>query len=400
MLTLIATNDFHSSVLSGLGSLASLLQWRSEGAIVLDAGDFFAGSSFYEYAGGGPASKLLEGLFDAIVPGNHDLADLQHLKGSERFPVVVCTNLSPSVSLSCQWAKSFLIEHHNLAVGIVGFIGEQAFFAIPPDERKGFEFTPPIFSLLAEECALLKRSGANVIVGISHSGFELDINLQKQYGLFDVLFSAHCHSPNYVWTDERSHCHVVKAPEYGQGLARVHLNLSDVPEVYVDWLMPDAKARSRCMLEWPWMQETLSEYETWRQELMGRIKGGFSIGRDDLMCQIAETVSTAMGGRVVILNRGAIRHGLPVVVNRSAFTDALPFDSDFVDCYLSYTFNEIVAVLQKLGEDVVVRGKNPATNSIITTRYLAQRLQLPFRNLAQPLTLRTAARSLMMEVSK
>ncbi|MER5665941.1 metallophosphoesterase [Streptomyces mirabilis] len=100
---LVVTNDFHSAVPEGRGLLAALRQRRADGALVVDAGDFFGGNAFHEFSQGHIEQGLLTELYDALVPGNHDFADLMRLESPETFPPVVCANVRPPQAFTGRW---------------------------------------------------------------------------------------------------------------------------------------------------------------------------------------------------------------------------------------------------------------------------------------------------------
>lgn len=395
MITIVGTNDFHSALSPGLGTLAALLRWKAAGAILLDAGDFFAGSSFHEFAGGRPAASVLSSLFDAIVPGNHDLADLTRNPPFDEMPIVVCSNLNPPSSFPSTWVSSLLLRRGDVGVGVVGFIGEQSFFAVPPTEREGFAFTPPSFESLADRCNLLRTNGADVVVGISHTGFQSDVRLQQEHALFDVLLSSHCHSKDYVWADEHGRRLVIKAPECGQGLSRIRLDRLGPREACVEWPLPDTDAQTQCFSMWPWLKQCLSDFDVWQQELIGHLDGDHPVTRMELTIRIADAALLETDADVVILNVGAVRHGLPATVCRGDLADALPFDSDFVRGSLPAPVDDLVNRSRDLGEDVIVRPVKKDSASFATTRYVAHRLGLPYMEITPPLTLRTISSKLL-----
>lgn len=145
------------------------------------------------------------------------------LRDPQRFPPVVCCNLSPPSGFGGRWETGLLFPVRGLRVGVVGFIGAQAYEAIPPEERAGFAFQEVSAELLSVERDRLLPEGADAVIGVSHSGFGHDVALQES-GLspFDLIVAAHCHREQYHWTSGTRH--VVKAPELGAGLLRLDLD--------------------------------------------------------------------------------------------------------------------------------------------------------------------------------
>jgi 2',3'-cyclic-nucleotide 2'-phosphodiesterase (5'-nucleotidase family) len=257
--TLIATNDFHSAVPTGRSMLAAVDRWRQRGALVVDAGDFFGGNAFHEFSEGRVEEQLLSRLYDALVPGNHDLADLMRLVDPHRFPPVVCANLAPPSGFTGRWETGLLLPSSELTVGIVGYIGSQAFHAVPSAERAGYTFVEPTASLLKAERDRLRTAGADIVVGVSHSGFQSDVDSQKDGCSFEIVVAGHCHSELYHWASPLAGRHVVKAPENGAGLLRIDLAEDGGHAFSIDCFTPEGTDPLRA----DGLSDTVGAFEAW-----------------------------------------------------------------------------------------------------------------------------------------
>ncbi|UUU31976.1 metallophosphoesterase [Streptomyces sp. CA-210063] len=382
--TLVVTTDFHSAVPGGRATLAAVRQWRARGALVVDAGDFFGGNAFHEFSAGRVEERLLAELYDALVPGNHDLTDLMRLADPGRFPPVVCANLRPPDGFAGRWASSLLLPEREPRVGIVGYLGQQAFETIPPAERAGFQFVPPTADLIATERDRLLSEGADVVIGVSHTGFAHDVTDQEHGWPLKLVVAGHCHSPSYHWASAGRH--VVKAPEVGAGLLRIALDRTDGHIFRIETFTPSANVPPRP----DGLEEALTEYAAWGSEQVGTLPARLDT-REDVAQLLTERARTAAGADAFVLNLGSLRAGLPQTVTRQSLMDCVPFDADLVLVDSTHPVETVLAAARQLGEEPVASTQAASGTSacaIATTSYLAERLGLAARPAIPPRTLR------------
>ncbi|MFM9760788.1 metallophosphoesterase [Streptomyces scabiei] len=379
--TLVVTTDFHSAVPGGRAMLAAVRQWRARGALVVDAGDFFGGNAFHEFSGGRVEERLLAELYDALVPGNHDLADLMRLADPGRFPPVVCANLRPPDGFGGRWVSSLLLPEREPRVGIVGYLGQQAFETIPPAERAGFRFVPPTADLIATERDRLLSEGADVVIGVSHTGFAHDVIDQEHGWPLKLVVAGHCHSPSYHWASAGRH--VVKAPEVGAGLLRIALDRTGDHTFSNETFTPFSNIPDG-------LEEVLTEYAAWGGERVGTLSACLD-SREDVARVLAERARTTAGADGFVLNLGSLRAGLPQTVTRQSLMDCVPFDADLVLVDGTYPVETVLAAARQLGEAPIAStetASGTSASAIATTSYLAERLGLAARPAVPPRTLR------------
>jgi len=367
--------------------MAALSEWRRAGALVIDAGDFFGGNAFHEYSQGQVEEHLLREYYDAVVPGNHDLADLMRVRSPHTFPPVVCCNLTPPDGCAARWEKGVVLEADGLRVGIVGFLGEQAFEAVPPEERTGFTFNRPTTALVTRERDRLLDLGADLVIGVSHSGFQHDVALQESGASpFGIIVAGHCHSEHYHWTSGEHH--VVKAPELGLGLLRIDLDGSGAHAFTTEYHRPAARPVGPAV-------SFLPGYEVWGAEVLGTLATALP-DRPDLARLLAGEARARSGADAFVLNLPTLRGGLPQTVTRRALADAVPFDSPLVRLVGEHTAADVVRRAQALGEEPVLDSvRADGLGSVATTTYLAGRLGLPHTPVIPHTTLRSTLLSLL-----
>ncbi|MFJ3182486.1 phosphodiesterase [Streptomyces sp. NPDC086796] len=381
MQELIATGCFHSALPDGHRALSALRSARKAGALAVDAGDFFSGSAFHTYSGGRVEEKLLAELYDAVVPGNHDLPDLMRLRRPEAFPPVVCANVSPPPAFGGRWTSGLVLHGASLRVGIVGYLGEQAYGAIPAAERAGFTYRPPTAALIAAEADVLRLAGADVVVGVSHSGFLADVADQEAEWPLTTVISSHCHSPWTHWTQGTRH--VAKPAAQGAGLLRLHLGVDGPLSVRHDG--PDGSGPEHVTSD---LDAELEAFTAWGKHPVGHLTAAVP-GRQDVARLLAARALRATGADAFILNTYTLRGGLPAEVTRAALWACAPFDSDLVVLDGTHPPRALADRARELGEDLTL-APAPASDApgrIATTAYLAGRLGLPARPPVQPCTL-------------
>ncbi|MFC9683287.1 metallophosphoesterase [Streptomyces sp. NPDC056948] len=387
--TLVATSDFHSAVPTGSALLAAIRTQRDQGALVVDAGDFFGGNAYHEYSGGRVEEQLLADLYDAVVPGNHDLADLLRLRDPGRFPPVVCANLEPPSSFAGRWEPRLVLQSRDgLRVGIVGWLGTQAYDAVPAAERAGYSFQEPSPGLLAAQRDRLLSKGADVVVGVSHSGFLTDVDLQLAGGPLDIIVAGHCHSPHYHWAVPPRH--VVKPPECGTGLLRIELSSNAAPSFTFGY--PSAAGWAD-----DYESQAIADYRTWGSEPVGLLRTALP-DRRALADIVVGRMRAATSADAFVLNLGTLRAGLPSQVTREALIAAAPFDAHVVVLRGDHQLSDVLRLTEDLGESPVVSSALISnTGTLATTAYLAERLGLPASPADPPVSLRRILTDLAQE---
>lgn len=381
MQELIATGCFHSALPDGRRTLSALRTARKAGGLAVDAGDFFTGSAFHAYSAGRVEERLLAALYDAVIPGNHDLPDLMRLRHPEIFPPVVCANVRPPRAFAGRWTTGLVLHGESLRVGIVGYMGGQAYEAIPPVERAGFRYRDATAALIAAEADVLRSAGAEVVVGVSHSGFLADVADQEAGWPLTTVVASHCHSPWTHWTNGARH--VAKPAAQGGGLLRLDLSAEGPVSV-----RNDSPAASIPVCPLPGTDVEFEAFAAWGAHVMGRLAAPLS-RREDVARLLAARGLLETGSDAFILNTFTLRSGLPSEVTRAALWACAPFDSDLVLLDGAHPVRALAAQARELGEDltIVPAPANEEPARIATTAYLAERLGLTARPPVQPCTL-------------
>ncbi|KFI31340.1 multifunctional 2',3'-cyclic-nucleotide 2'-phosphodiesterase/5'-nucleotidase/3'-nucleotidase [Haematobacter massiliensis] len=170
---------------------------RTANSLLIDAGDQFQGSLFYNHYKGKVSAEFMNALgFEAMAVGNHEFDDgppeLAHFLEQIRFPMVMANaDLSREPLLKGRIAKSVVVEKAGEKIGIIGLTPlDNPELASP---GPNIIFTPPADAVQAE-VDTLTAAGVNKIIVLSHSGYEVDKQIAAETAGVDVIVGGHSHT--------------------------------------------------------------------------------------------------------------------------------------------------------------------------------------------------------------
>ncbi|NJP91620.1 bifunctional metallophosphatase/5'-nucleotidase [Nonomuraea sp. FMUSA5-5] len=210
----VATVDVHSSFDRPTPMLAHLQAARRR-ALVVDAGDFFEGSGYYRLGGGAIERHVLLSLYDVLAPGNHGW---RHHFEPDLRALTVCANAVDTTTGEPLFRTVRIERIGGRRVAVTAVIGMDAFATIPLAERIGHGVIRPELAL--QELYQRHRDAVDDWIVLSHTGFDHDLALATACPFVSVIFSGHCHSPQYGPARVRDSV-VLKGPELGEGYAQV-----------------------------------------------------------------------------------------------------------------------------------------------------------------------------------
>lgn len=219
-LTILHTNDTHSRIepfpegggsyggLGGVARRATLVKrLRKElgGALLVDAGDAFQGTPWFNLYKGRVEYKLMNLVgYDAVTLGNHDfdggVQGLVEAMGDARFPFVNCNFDCAGAPALGKLIHPFVVkELKGRRVGITG-VGIGFKGLVPKDLHKGVEWIHPMEALPSVVERLRKQERCDLVLLCSHLGLEeadLDIDdrrLAAKVPGIDAILSGHLHT--------------------------------------------------------------------------------------------------------------------------------------------------------------------------------------------------------------
>lgn len=218
--TLLHTNDTHSRIepfgpgmgnLTGRGGMARratlVNQLRKElGAVLLlDAGDVFQGTPYYNLYKGRLDYKLMSLVgYDAATLGNHDfdsgVAALVAALEEARFPMVNCNfDCKGAPELGKRLRPYVVREFPGVKVGITGVCVDFRNLVTPPNHA-GVTWKDPYESLKPVVRQLREKEKVDLVVVLSHLGHDGrgdrqdDLQMPKAVAGIDAIIGGHSHT--------------------------------------------------------------------------------------------------------------------------------------------------------------------------------------------------------------
>ena len=216
-LTILHTNDFHArfrpiskydnncsqesnaegKCFGGTARLISAIKdarGRHENTILLDGGDQFQGTLFYNLYKGKVAAGMMNTLeYDGMAVGNHEFDDgpetLRDFMEAVDFPVLMANaHISLEPALRDILQKSTIVEKGGERIGLIGVVTEDVKDLSSPGDY--IIFTDAIIAVQSEVRAL-KARGVNKIKLLSHSSYAIDKEIAANTTDVDVIVGGH-----------------------------------------------------------------------------------------------------------------------------------------------------------------------------------------------------------------
>jgi 5'-nucleotidase len=217
-LTILHTNDMHSRIepfpdgnkreakLGGMARRAALIaQIRKESphVLLLDAGDIFQGTPYFNYFGGELEFKLMSQMgYDAATLGNHDfdngLDGLERMLPHAKFPFLSANYDFSRTLLKNRFQPYKIFRKGPLKIGVFG-LGIELKGLVPEQLAGGTQYQDPI-GVAKEMVQELQGKGCHLIVCLSHLGYKYnedkvsDQKLAQAVEGIDLIIGGHTHT--------------------------------------------------------------------------------------------------------------------------------------------------------------------------------------------------------------
>ena len=216
-ITILHTNDMHSRIQpfnsgrnKGLGGMAQrssiIKQLRKENrnVLLLDAGDIFQGTPYFNYYGGELEFKLMSEMkYDAATLGNHDfdngLLGLQKQLKHARFPFLIANYDFKNTILKNEFKAYKVFNKENIKIGVFG-IGIELEGLVPKELYKETVYKDPIETSNYYADKLKNELGCDLVVCLSHLGYKYKNNrisdtlLAQKTRNIDLIIGGHTHT--------------------------------------------------------------------------------------------------------------------------------------------------------------------------------------------------------------
>jgi len=250
-ITILHTNDTHSQIepfdpnhhkfanKGGVARRASLIQKvRNENpnTLLLDAGDIFQGTPYFNYFGGEIEFKLMSLLkYDAATMGNHDfdnsIEGFHHQLPNANFDFV-CANYDFKNTILNTLVKPYKIFFKDgIKIGVFG-LGIELQNLVSPELFKETTYLDPIEITKDITRELKENENCDLIICLSHLGYHYK-NTQKVSDLklaaatmdIDLIIGGHTHTflpkPTLVKNVNNETVIVNQVGAYGVNLGRI-----------------------------------------------------------------------------------------------------------------------------------------------------------------------------------
>ncbi len=216
-LTVLHTNDVHSRMEpfergkhQGLGgaarraALVKQIRQQEANVLLLDAGDIFQGTPYFNFFEGELEFKLMNTMkYDAATIGNHDFdAGMEALRTQAKaasFPLLNC-NYDFSGTLMDGYTKEYQVfQKGPIKIGIFG-VGVELDGLVPPALYGKTTYNDPISNANRIATQLKEKEKCHLVICLSHLGNKYESDkvsdqvLAKQSSHIDLIIGGHTHT--------------------------------------------------------------------------------------------------------------------------------------------------------------------------------------------------------------
>ena len=220
-LTILHTNDTHSRIdpfpmdggrnqgLGGVAARAALIEkirQEEEHVLLLDAGDIFQGTPYFNIYKGEPEIKAMTAMnYDACTIGNHDFdAGMENLAtqltNHANFPMLVCNYDFTSTPMDQKTKPYTTFKKGKLKIGVFG-VGIEGRGLIPDNLFGATKYLDPVQKANEVAGKLKTDENCDMIICLSHLGYQYkgsnkvsDEVLAKETENVDCIIGGHSHT--------------------------------------------------------------------------------------------------------------------------------------------------------------------------------------------------------------
>ncbi|MEL7025956.1 MAG: bifunctional metallophosphatase/5'-nucleotidase [Pseudomonadota bacterium] len=350
---------------------------RHDNVLLLDAGDQFQGTLFFQFYEGDVQAEMMNMLeYDAMAVGNHEFNNgpggLTKFIEQVNFPVLMSNaDLSGEPALRDLVQKSVVLEKAGERIGIIGVTPVNNDELSSPGPN--ITFTDPSAAIQTEIDAL-QADGVDKIILLSHSGYSTDLVIAIQTLGLDLIIGGHSNTL-LSNSDEKAAgpyptitngVPIVQAFAYGKYLGELELTFDDdgnVTEISGEPVLIDASvAEDETVLAR--LSELAGPLDEVRNEVVseatGPIEGDRSFCRAE-ECQMGNLVADAMlervkdqGVQIALANGGGLRASIDGgEITKGEVLTVLPFQNTLS------TFQITGATLKDALENAVLQYDDP-----------------------------------------
>jgi 5'-nucleotidase len=218
-LTILHTNDWHSRIdpfatdagnNAGMGgaavrsALIKKIRQQEKNVLLLDAGDIFQGTPYFNFFEGELEYKLMSEMgYDVATLGNHDFDNgiegiVNQLRHAQ-FSFVNCNYQFKDTLLEGKIKPYRVIKKQGLKIGILG-VGIELQGLVPGELYGNIKYGDAIDAANKTAALLKQEEKCDYVVCLSHLGYKYnsnkisDIRLASQTKNIDLIIGGHTHT--------------------------------------------------------------------------------------------------------------------------------------------------------------------------------------------------------------
>ncbi|MBP6532395.1 MAG: metallophosphatase [Bacteroidia bacterium] len=218
-ITILHTNDVHSRIdpfpandpkypnMGGVARRAALIKKiraAEKNVLLLDAGDIFQGTPYFNLYGGELEFKLMSEMgYDASTLGNHDfdngidglVKQMPHMN----FPFLNANYSFTDTLLEKKVSEYKIFHRGNLKIGVFG-IGIELRGLVDPKLTGNILYNDPLVNANRISTLLKNEEKCDLVICLSHLGFKYndkkvsDYILAKESSNIDLIIGGHTHT--------------------------------------------------------------------------------------------------------------------------------------------------------------------------------------------------------------
>jgi 5'-nucleotidase len=218
-LCILHTNDTHSRIdpypandpnypnAGGYARRAALInsiREESENVLLLDAGDIFQGTPYFNMYGGKPELLLMTKMgYDAATIGNHEfdngLDGFSNVLPHAGFPFINSNYDFTNTPLHNKIHLYHILHKGNIKIGIYG-LGIELEGLVGKKQYGNTRYTDPVFVAQRVERLLKEDHQCDLIICLSHLGYEYethkvsDVVIARQTRYTNIILGGHSHT--------------------------------------------------------------------------------------------------------------------------------------------------------------------------------------------------------------
>ncbi len=218
-LTILHTNDVHSRLepfpmdggrnqgqggVAARAAIISQVRSEEEQVLLLDAGDIFQGTPYFNMYKGEPEIKAMQAMqYDAATMGNHDFdAGIENFAtqlGHATFPVLLCNYDFTGTAMEHKHEPYRVFKKGKLKIGVTG-VGIELKGLVPENLYGSTRYLDPIVKANETAAKLKRELACDMVICLSHLGYKYsdnkvsDIVLAKETENIDLIIGGHTHT--------------------------------------------------------------------------------------------------------------------------------------------------------------------------------------------------------------